>query len=234
MKIKVLFNVILVRLGFRKLLPKEAIRNVIVKECSEKIISLPETDFVISNKNQNICGRKTVIEKIIDINEQLKPQNYKICVFEIYRDEATQNNLRLQEYNNAKKEYPNYSEIDIEKIVDTRVAKIRNNNVGGHQTGGAIDLTICGIGEKELDMGTKYLEFNDKTKTYCKGLTQEQQNNRNLLLKLMKNANFVNYPYEWWHFSYGDTMWAAYKNNTFLSIFKKKKKAIYGKINVEN
>ena len=35
------------------------------------------------------------------------------------------------------------------------------------------------------------------------------------------NAGFVNYPAEWWHFSYGDKMWAAYGN---------KKSAMYGEI----
>ena len=28
----------------------------------------------------------------------------------------------------------------------------------------------------------------------------------------MKNAGFANYPLEWWHFSYGDRLWAAYTN----------------------
>ena len=26
----------------------------------------------------------------------------------------------------------------------------------------------------------------------------------------MENAGFKNYPNEWWHFCYGDRMWAAY------------------------
>lgn len=26
----------------------------------------------------------------------------------------------------------------------------------------------------------------------------------------MTEEGFVNYPAEWWHFSYGDKMWAAY------------------------
>lgn len=41
----------------------------------------------------------------------------------------------------------------------------------------------------------------------------------------MKKEGFVNYPGEWWHFSYGDQLWAAYKN---------KKYAIYGSIDNEN
>ncbi|HAE24988.1 MAG TPA: hypothetical protein DCG33_06580 [Prevotellaceae bacterium] len=28
----------------------------------------------------------------------------------------------------------------------------------------------------------------------------------------MQCAGFANYPAEWWHFCYGDKMWAAYNN----------------------
>lgn len=224
MNIKVLYNTFLVRLGIREILPKEAIRKIVIIDNKEELSSLPPEKFIIRDKNPSVYGRKTLIEKLISINNQIENQGYKLCIFEIYRDEDTQKSLRLQEYNNVKKEHPNYSQEEIEKILDTIIVKINNNNVGGHQTGGAVDLSICTQEGKELEMGTKYLEFNDKTKTYSKRLTHEQQKNRNLLLKLMKKADFVNYPNEWWHFSYGDIMWAAYKN---------KKNAIYGKMNVE-
>lgn len=216
MNIRVLYNILLVRLGIRKVLPGEAIRNVKIMECKEPLISLPI-------ENQKIYGRKSVIEKITEIDNILEKQGYKIHIFEIYRDADAQKNLRLQEYSKMKKENPNYSEAELEMALNKRVANIKNNDVGGHQTGGAVDLTIRRKNGEKLDMGTEYLEFNGKTKTFCKDLTQEQQNNRTLLLKAMKTADFVNYPNEWWHFSYGDRMWAAYNF---------KREAIYG--NVEN
>ena len=35
----------------------------------------------------------------------------------------------------------------------------------------------------------------------------------------MKKAGFVNYPPEWWHWSYGDRYWAAALNKKF-AIYK--------------
>lgn len=35
--------------------------------------------------------------------------------------------------------------------------------------------------------------------------------NRKLLLDVMKAQGFVNYPTEWWHFSYGDRYWAYHQ-----------------------
>ncbi len=37
----------------------------------------------------------------------------------------------------------------------------------------------------------------------------------------MKKQGFVNYPAEWWHWSYGDKMWAAYGKHPY---------AFFGKI----
>ena len=39
----------------------------------------------------------------------------------------------------------------------------------------------------------------------------------------MTQSGFINYPLEWWHFCYGDKMYAAYKFE---------KKAIYGKATI--
>ena len=44
---------------------------------------------------------------------------------------------------------------------------------------------------------------------------------RNLLREVMNKFGFAQHPYEWWHFSYGDQLW-AWKN--------KKANALYGKI----
>ncbi|MFA7216639.1 MAG: M15 family metallopeptidase [Candidatus Paceibacterota bacterium] len=41
-------------------------------------------------------------------------------------------------------------------------------------------------------------------------ITNDQMSNRKVLLDVMKKNGFVNYPGEWWHYSFGDRMWAAY------------------------
>ena len=79
---------------------------------------------------------------------------------------------------------------------------------GGHQSGGAVDLTLCDREGRPIDMGTGYMEHNDSTATYS-----------------MEETGFVNYPSEWWHFAYGDRMWASYKH---------KRHAIYGNVTFTN
>ena len=62
-------------------------------------------------------------------------------------------------------------------------------------------------------MGTAYGEHNPNTFTQNKNLNKEQQQNRKILFDAMTAAGFTNYPAEWWHYSYGDRMWAAYNRN---------------------
>lgn len=45
---------------------------------------------------------------------------------------------------------------------------------------------------------------------------------RRLLCKVMNKEGFANYPGEWWHFSYGDQLWAAYRYKRY---------ALYSSIN---
>ena len=57
--------------------------------------------------------------------------------------------------------------------------------------------------------------------THSKIISKEAQNNRKLLLTILEQQGFINYPNEWWHFSYGDRYWAYYQSD---------KQAIYGSI----
>ena len=92
----------------------------------------------------------------------------------------------------------------------------------GHSSGGAVDVMLFYCG-KEIDCGDSYLEFTANTPTWSNTLSRSQQRNRFILYNAMTQAGFVNYPLEWWHFCYGDKMYAAYKFE---------KKAIYGKATI--
>ena len=69
-------------------------------------------------------------------------------------------------------------------------------------------------------MGGKYMS-DINSKTYSKNITNIQKSNRKILINSLKTVGFQNYPNEWWHWSFGDRAYAAYKNKPF---------AVYGKI----
>lgn len=94
-----------------------------------------------------------------------------------------------------------------------------------HCTGGAMDLTLNWDGVP-LALGTDFDAFDDaahpdwfenhETDSVARDL-------RRLLSYAMNAAGFVQYPLEWWHWSYGDQWWAAERET---------KSALYGIVEV--
>jgi D-alanyl-D-alanine dipeptidase len=94
-----------------------------------------------------------------------------------------------------------------------------------HSTGAAVDLTLCTGEGLELDMGTTSdgspVDSDTLSYTFSPQITDSARQNRALLIEIMSNQGFVNYPTEWWHWSYGDRYWAYQMHQT---------NAIYGTI----
>lgn len=207
MSIRVWYNVLLVRFGIRQILPSDYINAIPVSESSEPVVELPD-GIIYKTEGKVLVGRKGMIERLTAAARIVSEQGYRLHIFQTYRSPQEQAEKRIKLYEETKAQYPDYSEDKILRMLNVGVAGVG----GGHQTGGAVDLSLCDKDGKEIDMGTQYREFNPKTPTRCKGLSCEQQRNRVILLKAMQSAGFVNYPAEWWHYSYGDRMWAAYSN----------------------
>ena len=81
-----------------------------------------------------------------------------------------------------------------------------------HNSGGAIDLTICFKG-KLVDFGAEFDEASDRSSArYYETAETEQglnfRNRRRYLTRLMQEHGFVAHPDEWWHFNMGNESWS--------------------------
>lgn len=213
-KFRIFYNYILVRLGIRDILPSEYIKKVKVVENNDKLVRVDlNDDFVIdSSLSKPVYLRETVYNKLCEFAKQLKSRNLKIKLYDAYRSYENQEKSWQRRYSETKEQFPDLSEDEIVRRTRLKVSKVTDkDNVGGHQTGGAIDITLVDEKMNELNMGTGYAIHNNKTKTNSSNLTREERNNRDYLVNSLKKLDFVNFPNEWWHFCYGDKMWAAYK-----------------------
>ena len=97
-----------------------------------------------------------------------------------------------------------------------------------HNTGGAIDIEVIDTHGILIDMGMAIADWVSVAAEMCLPETNlisaAAQNNRRVLKQTMQTQGFVNYPFEWWHFSYGDRLWAYYEG---------KREALYGMITDE-
>ncbi|WP_088894065.1 M15 family metallopeptidase [Leptolyngbya ohadii] len=92
-----------------------------------------------------------------------------------------------------------------------------------HSTGAAIDITLVNETGETVDMGSAIDELSPRSypnhfadisvwKIQNPGMTEAQADrfhqNRQLLRQAMTSAGFLQHPNEWWHFSWGDQLWA--------------------------
>lgn len=78
-------------------------------------------------------------------------------------------------------------------------------NISGHSRGATVDLSLdrCdGKRCKPLDMGTHFDLFDPRANTSSPQASDAQRANRRLLLEAMAAGGFVNYPMEWWHYTW--------------------------------
>ena len=75
----------------------------------------------------------------------------------------------------------------------------------GHTRGSTVDLSIVDIKtNRELDMGSSYDFFGEKSHPFYKKITDKQMKNRMLLRSIMIKNGFIPYDNEWWHFTLKD------------------------------
>jgi D-alanyl-D-alanine dipeptidase len=82
-----------------------------------------------------------------------------------------------------------------------------------HSTGAAIDLTLVDEAGQAINMGSPIDEVSERSypnhfQTFPDAWSQHVHAHRLLLQHCMTAAGFRQHPYEWWHFSQGDQLWA--------------------------
>ena len=77
--------------------------------------------------------------------------------------------------------------------------------MSSHSRGSAVDLTLLDMKTgKEVDMGSPFDLFSEKSHPGYKGITEEQYENRMILRRAMLRGGFAPLECEWWHFCLKD------------------------------
>ncbi|MEV0505540.1 M15 family metallopeptidase, partial [Streptomyces spectabilis] len=84
--------------------------------------------------------------------------------------------------------------------------------ISPHSAGAAVDLTLADADGRELDLGTRMNADPEESEGACYtdalNISARARAHRELLGSVLTAAGLVNYPTEWWHWSYGDRYWA--------------------------
>ncbi len=202
----------------------------------------PPYNHQIPHSIPNLFLRLTVIKKLQAINHVLSAHDLELYFFDCYRPVEVQNyfhDIWVPKY--LKQKHPDWNGTIVAEEVDKYWAKgapdsskVDPDSPPPHSTGGAFDVTIRHLNGKALNMGsafddpaeisnTDYFEMQAQKRLLQASETDAMQNRR-LLYWLMIDAGFCNNPTEWWHYSYGDQMWAKLHNQPF---------AFYSRLNLD-
>jgi D-alanyl-D-alanine dipeptidase len=202
------------------LLPK-----VKIIESGEKLEVVDSNEFVVepmyfkwkhTNDNQ-IKLRSGVIERLRKVKSLLQEnhENWNIKIWDGYRPLKLQKILYDEYFHELKDKHPDWGEEKIHENVIIFICPPSHDPLvpSPHNTGGAVDLTLVDAAGEEIDMGTKFDEFNEKAFTdHFKDSEDEKElmfhKNRMLMKELLEKVGFKNYEEEWWHFNYGNPQWA--------------------------
>jgi D-alanyl-D-alanine dipeptidase len=205
-----------------------------IAECNEPLIDAKNSDELLygpppESELTAPCYtkmRKSVFEKLCQAQKEL-PNGWRFQIFEGFRSLEVQQILFDEVYERVLTRIPNGTPKELFQETTRLISPVTNfdgtKNIPAHNTGAAIDIEILTETGELLDMGMTAKEWNsvnpDLCLTDCDIIDDNIKQNRRILLDLMQSHGFVNYPTEWWHFSYGDRYWAYHKNA---------KAAIYG------
>ena len=205
-----------------KNLPEPLFINEIEKEISLSMID--ENDHIFfDNQFTNEKRIRTYIYNMILNAQKFLPDGYYFKIYEAYRPLQEQKKLWEEVKKEQKILHPDMDE-DSEEFIglcDTYCANPYRQG-SGHQTGAAIDVSLCDKDGNDYFMGSTVRAFSEKS-DFNYFVSEEAQKNRSLLKEALEKAGFINYPSEWWHYSFGDRLWAKLTGS---------KIAIFGKIDV--
>ncbi|ANZ40096.1 dipeptidase [Lentzea guizhouensis] len=135
------------------------------------------------------------------------PSGVDFRVAEGHRSAASQRAI-IEDYTASLHElHPAADAVELARLSSRFVAPLE---VAPHVAGAAVDLTLTGAGG-DLWMGTEIDATPEESGGACffaADVDPVARCNRELLASALAGAGLVNYPTEWWHWSYGDRYWA--------------------------
>ena len=173
-------------------------------------------------KNGLWC-RRTIALKLQEVNAQLKKFGYELFVWDAYRTMSCQKKIWEYHIDLERKKNSALSNEEVRQIVLQYVSdpsKFDRNDPAcwpTHCTGASVDLTLRNLKTGHLlNMGTHFDDMGIKSHSdYFEKLLNKKQIsinderllNRRILHNSMIHEGFINYPFEFWHFDWGNQMY---------------------------
>ncbi|MGM9331581.1 M15 family metallopeptidase [Streptomyces murinus] len=185
-----------------------------VRECGERLVDvrrdgrLPVDARRVDGDGAFARLREGVFERLLKAQESL-PEGLRLLFVEGYRPPSLQRRY-FEEYGaELSAAHPDWP---AELVRSAASRYVSPPEIAPHSAGAAVDLTLIDADGQELDMGTAMNANPEDSAGACytaaDNISDTARAHRHVLGSALTAAGLVNYPTEWWHWSYGDRYWA--------------------------
>lgn len=185
-----------------------------VHDCGEALVDLRQLPFVdVDDRLADPDGAYAQLREGVAWRlaraARLLPEGLRLLVTEGYRPLALQIQYFEEYAAELRKANPDWSDAYLQQQTSRSLSP---PDVGPHVAGAAVDVTLRTASGTELDLGTPVNASPEESDGACYMesalLSPTARRNRRTLTAALATAGLVNYPTEWWHWSYGDRYWA--------------------------
>jgi D-alanyl-D-alanine dipeptidase len=185
------------------LLSDPRVRAVAVAETGEPLVRLG-ADL----SPAGALVRDSLADRLVRADAAL-PAGVRLRVVEGYRPVEAQRAIIAAYGAHVRRTHPHVDEAELARLISRFVSPI---DVAPHVAGAAVDLTLVDVCGDELDLGTAIDATPEESDGRCwfaaDGIGADARAHRDLLAQVLGDQGLVNYPTEWWHWSFGDRYWA--------------------------
>ncbi|MEV0386941.1 M15 family metallopeptidase [Nonomuraea sp. NPDC050643] len=184
------------------------VTSIPVQECGESLADVRgrlRVDTRLADDAGAYAHLRSGLLQRLEHAERLLPDGYHLLIVEGYRPIATQRRI----FDGYRATLLGLSPAESYVAASRYVSPVE---VAPHTAGAAVDLTLCAPDGAEYDMGTQVNDNPEESDGACytaaPAISDDARAHRKLLAAALEPAGLVNYPTEWWHWSYGDRYWA--------------------------
>ncbi|TDC24062.1 dipeptidase [Streptomyces sp. 8K308] len=197
------------------LMSDPAVAAIPVVECGERLVDVRRhaPSLLVDTRKQDATGafahlREGVVERLLHAQTRL-PAGLRLLFVEGYRPPSLQRAYFEEYAGRLRADHPAWSAEQVHAAASRYVSP---PEIAPHSAGAAVDLTLADAEGRELDMGTRLNadpeESGGACFTHAENISHQARANRATLGDALSATGLVNYPTEWWHWSFGDRYWA--------------------------
>ena len=188
--------------------------RVPVVDCDEPLVDARAVaGLIVDGRTADPAGnfalvRTGILDRLIAA-QHLLPLGWRLVLVEGWRSLSLQQRLLDDYHADLRVRYPEW---DSGRRIRYARRVVPPPELAPHVTGGAVDVGLLTPSGVSAWMGTEINAFPEDCDGACRmdagNISAEAAQHRRLLYRSMALGGMVNDPAKWWHWSFGDRLWA--------------------------